>query len=130
MSRPAAKLGDSVTSTDIHIVQVPSPAGPVPTPMSLPFAGPLVGGLSKTVKVDGRPAAVADSYAFNSTPHVGPGPFLKPPSNRATIVASAASVKFDNRPVARVGDTAVTCNDPSDAPNGVVQGTGTVIVGD
>lgn len=130
MSRPAAKLGDVVAGTDIHILQIPSPGGPVPTPTPLPFSGPLVGDLSTSVRIDGRPAATANSYAFNNPPHVAPAPFAKPPSNRATVMVASRSVVIDNRLAARAGDVARTCNDPADAPQGVVQATSTVIIGD
>ena len=37
MGQPAAKQGDKVVATDIHIVNIPSPGGPVPTPLPHPF---------------------------------------------------------------------------------------------
>ena len=33
MGQPAAKQGDKVMATDTHIVMIPSPGGPVPTPL-------------------------------------------------------------------------------------------------
>ena len=35
----AAKFGDPVIGIDIHRVMVPTPAGPVPTPLPHPFIG-------------------------------------------------------------------------------------------
>ena len=35
----AAKFGDPVAGIDCHMVMVPSPAGPVPTPLPHPFIG-------------------------------------------------------------------------------------------
>ena len=35
----AAKWGDPVVGVDIHMVMVPTPAGPVPTPLPHPFVG-------------------------------------------------------------------------------------------
>lgn len=35
MGQPAAKMGDKVVGMDIHIVMIPSPGGPVPTPFAL-----------------------------------------------------------------------------------------------
>jgi uncharacterized Zn-binding protein involved in type VI secretion len=130
MGMPGAKQDDEVVGVDTHIVMIPSPAGPVPTPVPLPFAGKLSGGLSTSVKIDGKPAAVKGSTAQNEPEHVpAGGPFQTPPSNQATVDAGSATVKLDNRPAARLGDAAKTCSDPEDAPNGVVIATATVLIG-
>jgi uncharacterized Zn-binding protein involved in type VI secretion len=55
--------------------------------------------------------------------------FQKPPSNRGTIVTGSATVRINGRMAARNGDTAMTCNDPVDAPVGTVVSLGTVMVG-
>jgi len=47
----AAKMGDKVIGTDIHIIMVPSPGGPVPTPMPNPFNGTITGGCSTDVMI-------------------------------------------------------------------------------
>jgi len=39
MGNPAAKEGDKVVGVDTHIVMIPSPAGPIPTPTPMPFNG-------------------------------------------------------------------------------------------
>ena len=51
MGQPAAKQGDQVIATDIHIVMIPSPGGPIPTPLPNPFAGQLDGALSSDVEL-------------------------------------------------------------------------------
>jgi uncharacterized Zn-binding protein involved in type VI secretion len=38
-------------------------------------------------------------------------------------------VRINGRPAARAGDTAMTCNDPTDLPIGRVQAEGTVSIG-
>jgi len=43
MGQPAAKQGDQVVATDVHIVLIPSPGGPVPTPLPHPFVGIISG---------------------------------------------------------------------------------------
>ena len=43
MGQPAAKQGDQMTAVDMHIVMVPSPGGPVPTPLPHPFMGIIDG---------------------------------------------------------------------------------------
>jgi hypothetical protein len=52
MSKPAAKLGDKVMGVDTHIVMVPSPIGPMPTPTPMPFTGILIDGLCDRVKIE------------------------------------------------------------------------------
>lgn len=130
MGQPVAKEGDRVTATDTHIVLVPSPAGPVPTPLPSPFVGVIDGALSPTVKADDKPVATDGSTATNQPAHVpAGGSFQVPPSNRATILAPAGSVFADGRVLAKNGDTAMTCNDPADLPIGKVIAVSTVLVG-
>lgn len=130
MGMPAAKQGDRVMATDTHIVMIPSPGGPVPTPLPHPFSGLLDGALASKVKVAGKPAAVVGSTATNTPAHVPQGgPFQKPPSNRATIQNGSATVRIEGKPAARHGDPALTCNDPADLPAGTVVAVGTVSVG-
>jgi uncharacterized Zn-binding protein involved in type VI secretion len=132
MGQPAAKQGDQVMATDIHIVLVPSAAGPIPTPVPHPFTGILSGGLSSNVKIMGMPAATVNSTANNTPPHLPMPPgvsFQMPPSNQATILMGSVTVKINGQFAARNGDTAMTCNDPADAPMGTVVAVGTVMVG-
>ena len=37
MGQPAAKQGDQITGIDTHIIMIPSPGGPVPTPLPHPL---------------------------------------------------------------------------------------------
>jgi uncharacterized Zn-binding protein involved in type VI secretion len=130
MGQPAAKQGDKVMATDTHIVMIPSPGGPVPTPLPHPFIGMIDGNLSSDVKIMGMPAATVDSTASNMPPHIPQGgPFQKPPSNKATIKLGSATVKINGKMAARNGDTAMTCNDPTDLPIGKVIAVGTVFIG-
>ncbi|HBL30338.1 MAG TPA: hypothetical protein DD490_26180 [Acidobacteria bacterium] len=132
MGQPAAKQGDQIVGTDTHIVLVPSPGGPVPTPLPHPFAGILNGGLSSNVKVMGRPAATVGSTADNQPAHLPTPPgtaFQKPPANRGTIKLGSATVKINGKAAARHGDVAETCNDPANLPVGTVIAVGTVRVG-
>lgn len=132
MGQPAAKQGDQVVALDTHIVMVPSGGGPVPTPLPHPFTGIINGGLSSDVKIMGMPAATVDSTADNTPPHIPTPPgtaFQKPPSNKATIQVGSPTVKINGKMAARNGDTAMTCNDPSDLPAGTVVAVGTVFIG-
>lgn len=130
MGLPAAKQGDRIIATDIHIVNIPSPGGPVPTPLPHPFVGIIDNGLSQDVKIMGMPAATADSTATNLPPHIPQGgPFQNPPSNKGTIKMGSATVSINGKMAARSGDMAMTCNDPSDLPAGTVVAVGTVFIG-
>ena len=125
MSPFAARQNDPVSGTDIHIVLVPSPGGPVPTPLPHPFSGMLVESLSGDVLINGLPAAVTGSVARNLPPHLPTPPgtsFSKPPTNRGTVQLGSLTVQINGKQAARVGDPVLTCNDPVDAPTGTITG--------
>ena len=128
--KPAAKQGDTVVGIDTHIIMIPSPAGPVPTTVPLAFNGVLSENLSPDAFIEKMPAAVKGSVARNLPPHVpAGGPFENPPANKATVQMGSQTVFINDQPVAVLGSVAMTCNDPTDAPNGNVIATGTVLVG-
>jgi uncharacterized Zn-binding protein involved in type VI secretion len=132
MGQPAATSGAAVVGTDIHIVLVPSPGGPVPTPLPHVFSGTISGGVSTDVTIMGRPAATVGSTADNLPPHLPTPPgtlFQRWPTNRATVQTGSATVRINGQPAARNGDIAMTCNDPVDMPNGTIVAAGTVLVG-
>lgn len=132
MGQPAAKQGDQVTATDIHIVLVPSPSGTVPTPLPHVFTGIINGELSSDVKITGLAAATVGSTADNTPPHIPTPPgvsFQTPPANKATIRLGSLTVKINGKQAARNGDVAMTCNDPTDLPAGTVVAAGTVLIG-
>lgn len=129
MGQPAAKQGDQIVATDIHIVIIPG-TPPVPTPLPHPFMGIIDGELSSDVNIMGMPAATVDSTATNTPSHIPQGgPFQTPPSNKGTIKLGSATVKINGKMAARNGDMAMTCNDPSDLPGGQVIAVGTVMIG-
>lgn len=131
MGKPAAKQGDQVVATDTHIVMIPTPGGPVPTPLPHPFIGQLDGDLSSDVKIEGKPAAVVGSTATNMPSHIPQGgPFQKPPANQGKIMLGSNTVLINGKGAARMGDTAQTCNDPSDLPVGQVIAVSQVLIGD
>jgi uncharacterized Zn-binding protein involved in type VI secretion len=133
MGKPAAKQGDQITAIDMHIVMVPSPGGPAPTPLPHPFNGVLDGNLSRDVKIMGMPAATQGSSASNTPPHLPTPPgisFQIPPTNRGTILMGSTTVMIDGKPAARSGDQAQTCADPAPNPSAtVVAAPGTVFIG-
>jgi uncharacterized Zn-binding protein involved in type VI secretion len=130
MTLPAAKQGDKVLAVDIHIQMIPSPGGPVPTPLPSPFIGTIDGELSSDVFIEGKAAAVVGSTATNTPAHIPvAGPFQKTPADKATIQQGSATVLINGKAAARLGDPATTCNDPADLPAGVVLATGMVFIG-
>src|SRR6266849_105817 len=125
MGQPAAKQGDQIVGVDTHIIMIPSPGGPVPTPLPHPFSGIIDGSLSSDVKIMGMAAATLNSTATNTPPHIPQGgPFQAPPSNRGQIILGSATVLINGN-----GATANTCNDPADMPVGTVVAVGTVFIG-
>jgi uncharacterized Zn-binding protein involved in type VI secretion len=127
---PGAKQGDQVVGTDIHIIMIPSPGGPVPTPLPHPFAGMITGGCSTNVMIAGMPAATLGSTATNQPPHIPQGgPFQIPPTNQGTVMKGSATVLINNKPAARAGDTVMTCNDPAPAPTSSIVAVSTVMIG-
>lgn len=130
MGKPAAKQGDKVMATDTHIVMIPSPGGPVPTPLPNPFAGALDGSLSSSVNIEGKAAAVVGSTATNSPSHIPQGgSFQKPPADSGKVLQGSATVFIGGKAAARAGDPATTCNDPADLPAGQIVAAGTVFIG-
>lgn len=131
MGQPAAKEGDHIVAVDTHIVMIPSPGGPIPTPLPSPFDGIINNNVSENVKIMGMFAATMGSMAENIPPHIPEGgPFQVPPTNQGQIIMGSATVMINNKPAARNGDTAMTCNDPVDLPIGKVIAFGTVMIGD
>ena len=131
MGQPAAKQNDQVVGVDIHIILIPSPpSGSVPTPIPHPFTGMIDGELSSDVNIMGQHAATIGSTATNTPSHIPQGgSFQSPPANSATIEVGSQTVNINGKGAARMGDTATTCNDPSDLPNGTVIAAGTVFIG-
>lgn len=133
MPQPAAKQGDQIIATDIHIVMVPSAEGPVPTSLPHPFTGVIDGGLSTDVKIMGQPAATVGSTATNQPPHIPTPPgtaFQVPPTNQGTVMQGSSTVRINSKAAARNGDQAQTCADPTPNTSATVVVAGsTVMIG-
>lgn len=128
MGQPAAKKGDQILATDIHLIQPPGPTSPVPVPH--PFTGIIDGNLSADVTIESQAAATLGSTATNTPSHIPiGGSFVVPPRNKAQIVKGSATVTINGQPAARAGDTALTCNDPVDLPVGSVMAASKVTIG-
>ena len=131
MPFPAAREGDQVVGVDIHIIMIPTPSGEVPTPLPHPFTAKINDGVSKDVKINGKPAAVVGSKTQNSPSHIPMGPrFQKNPNNKGEVKFGSFTVKINGKAAARVGDMVMTCNDPTPIPNGtIVAGSPNVLIG-
>jgi uncharacterized Zn-binding protein involved in type VI secretion len=130
MGLPAAKMGDDVVGIDTHIVMIPSPGGPVPTPLPHPFKGKITGNCSPNVYIGGRPAAVVGSTATNVPPHIPQGgPFQNPPTNQGEVVLGSLTVLINGKAAARTTDSVKTCNDPVPAPTSKIVAAGNVLIG-
>jgi uncharacterized Zn-binding protein involved in type VI secretion len=130
VGQPAARLGDKIVGTDIHVVVLPPPASPAPLPH--PFNGIINDGVSTDVLIGSLAAAVVGSTAINTPPHIPTPPgtsFVNPPTNQATIISGSPTVFIDGKPAARNGDQATTCNDPVPLPVGTVVAVCTVLIG-
>jgi hypothetical protein len=114
----AAKHLDFVLGIDAHVVLIPSPAGPVPTTVPIPFTGivfdPLdyLPGIGASVWINGLPRALAGSAVLAYPPHLPlGGPFLKPPGNEGEVFVGSSTVACEGEPLAYAGCPVLTCQD-------------------
>ncbi len=115
---PATKHFDQVLGTDIHIVLLLTPAGPVPTPVPHPFMGVLfdpsdyIPKLGATVFINGMPRAHAGTAVMAIPPHVPiGGPFAKPPGNEGQLFMGSSTVVVEGEPMGYAGLPVLTCQD-------------------
>jgi RHS repeat-associated protein len=113
----AAKHMDPIVGVDIHIILIPTPAGPVPTPLPNPFVGmvldpfdyiPFIGA---TVYINGMPRGQAGTGGVAMPPHLPlGGPFgPPPPGNEAEIFMGSSTVASDGDAQSFLGMPALTC---------------------
>jgi len=97
----------------------------------MPFTGVLDGELSQDVVIEDADAAIVGSTASNKPSHIPTGGiFQNAPSNQAEVQQGSCTVMINDKPAARTGDLAITCNDPVDLANGTVVAVGTVLMDD
>lgn len=124
----AAVMGDVITSTDIHTIMIPTPGGPVPTPLPHPYAAPIASNCSTNVMIGGRAAAVVGSQS--SFVHIPQGgPFQVPPTGIGQITMGSATVKINGKPAARTTDMVITCTEGPPAAMISTPGVPTVMIG-
>ena len=130
MGQPAAKQNDMVVGVDIHIFNLPSPSGTVPTPLPSPFSGQIDQGCIDSVKVMGQPVAVKGSVAHNQPPHMPQGgPLANPPSNDGSVMMASTTVLAGGKGIARNGDPVQSCMDAGWASQPKIISVSTVMVG-
>jgi hypothetical protein len=115
---PAAKHFDPVLGVDIHIILIPTPVGPVPTPLPHPFVGiimdpfdyaPIIGA---TVMVNNIPRAQAGTAGIAVPPHIPMGgPFAKPPGNECEMFMGSTIVEVDGDAFSYLALPAISCHD-------------------
>ena len=113
-----AKQFDMVMGVDIHIILIPTPAGPVPTPLPHPFIGivfdpmefvPIIGA---SILVSGIPRAQAGTSVKAVPPHIPMGgPFAKPPSNDGEVFMGSLTIPAEGEPLGFMGSPVLTCQD-------------------
>ncbi|NPC72041.1 MULTISPECIES: DUF6531 domain-containing protein [Corallococcus] len=134
---------DLVLGQDIHLVAIPTPAGPVPTPIPMPFVGMVfdpfglalgaaigmaTGGGPGVVAVNSLPATNCGTNVTNmlTLPHVSaPGVLLVTAGK--PVAEGDAELYFGSKDVTlagslgvRLGDIALSCSDPVRLPTSVV----------
>lgn len=115
---PVAKMMDPVMGVDIHIILIPTPGGPVPTPIPHPFIGmvfdpmeyvPFIGA---TVLTNSVPRAQAGSECKNIPPHIPMGgPFAKPPGNEGEVFMGSSTVLAEDEPLSFMAMPVISCTD-------------------
>jgi hypothetical protein len=134
VGQPAARKDDKVTGIDTHLL-IPPSGPPVPTPM--PFVSKLARSLSGDVFINDQAAATQDSICEHDPKHILP-PSMSwavpkkagAPMNEGKVIIGSPTVLVNGKPLARVGDTVLTCNDPVDLPVGtIMSGSPDVLVG-
>ena len=101
--------GISIAFPDVCITPIPSPAGPVPTPIPYPNVGKssdLSDGPTK-VKVDGKmPATKGAKYTMSTGDEAGSqgGVACGKPKGACEFMLYSFDVKFEGKNVCRMGD--------------------------
>ena len=133
----AAKFGDPVLGIDLHMVMVPTPAGPVPTPLPHPFIGVVfdptgaaigagisaVFGGGGLVLINSLPAGNTGTEV-KGQPHLPtpPGVSFAPndvPDFKGTIVTGSKTVSFAGSSAGRLTSLVSSCGFPLNLPTSV-----------
>jgi uncharacterized Zn-binding protein involved in type VI secretion len=121
MGAPAIVAGDQITGICSNHLIIGPLGAPLPTP-SLPFAAPLMTGLSTNVLIGGKAAAVMGSSGYNTPAHVGlhaSDPFLLPTMEVGRVVSGSPTVMIGGKAAATAKSTATCCLVPGQIPPSV-----------
>jgi RHS repeat-associated protein len=108
---------DPLLGVDVHIILIPTPAGPVPTPIPHPHVGmimdpfdyiPVVG---STLYVNNMIKASAGTAGLLIPPSHIPmgGPFAPPPGNESEMFMGSATVDAEGDPFSFLGCPVISC---------------------
>jgi len=118
MGSPVLVMGDRLTGLcTIHTIPNPTSGLPQPAP-PLPFSAPLTVGLSTTVLIHGKSAAVQGAFGMNSPPHIGlhaSDPFMTPVMQKGTVMSGSPSVLVEGKPAATGQSTCTGCGGSAQA---------------
>jgi uncharacterized Zn-binding protein involved in type VI secretion len=128
MGQPAAVMGDAITAQcTIHLI--PGAMGaPQPGP-PMPFSAKLTMGLSTSVMIAGKPAALQGSSGLNLPPHVGlhpSDPFMVPAQQKGEVRMASMTVLIEGKGAARTGSTCTVCGS---LPGQLSGGASSVLIG-
>jgi uncharacterized Zn-binding protein involved in type VI secretion len=128
VSAPAIVQGDRVTG-QCPIHQVPNPGSGAPQPAApMPFSAPLTLGLSMTVLIHGKPAAVVGSSGYNTPPHIGlhlSDPYVVPVAQVGKVITGSPTVLFGGVAAANAQSSCTCCATPGQ----LVPSVGDVLIG-
>src|SRR5690606_24221522 len=113
----AAKHLDPIVGVDVHIILIPTPAGPVPTPIPNPYVGMVFDPfdylpfLGATVYINGLPRAQAGTGGIALVPHLPlGGPFgPPPPTNESEVFMGSSTVAVDGDAQSHLGLPVLSC---------------------
>lgn len=128
MGNPAAVMWDKIIGTDKHII-ITSSGASITVPLQ--FNGMIEEKCSTNVLICGKPAAVQGSTGNNIPPHIPTGGRfgIPPPDNKAEITSGSETVLINNKPAARSGDSAKSCDDTGGGNSMVNGSASSVLIG-
>ena len=115
MGVPAAVAGDQITGICVGHQLIGPLGAPIPAP-PMPFSAPITTGLSTSVLICGKPAAVVGSGGISVPPHVGlhaSDPFMVPLMQQGTVASGSPMVLVEGKPLASLSSSCTMCMGPA-----------------
>jgi uncharacterized Zn-binding protein involved in type VI secretion len=107
--------GDQITGICVGHQLIGPLGAPIPAP-PMPFSAPLTTGLSTSVLICGKPAAVVGSGGVSVPPHVGlhaSDPFMVPLMQQGTVASGSPMVLVEGKPLASMSSSCTMCMGPA-----------------